>query len=112
MIKNPEIYTPYDLEKILGVRPRSAVCSYSGASGIAWRVNELLGLNKDEWLTKNHPVILLIQEEVSNQYKNGRITAFSDLEVISLTKKFAPEIVKKTRWDPILEQKGLEIKVT
>jgi len=94
LIKNPEIYLPYDFDKILGKPPKSAVGSYSGASGIAWRVNDLLRLNKEDWLSKNHPGIFLIKEEVANQYAEGRITAFSGAEIENLIRRFLPE-----RWE-------------
>jgi isopropylmalate/homocitrate/citramalate synthase len=90
MIKNPEIYTSYDLGEILGRPPRSVVGQYSGTSGIAWKVNELLGLEKDNWLSKNHPAILLILEAVGNQYDGGRVTAFSDREIMEMIKTFLP----------------------
>jgi len=48
LIKNPEIYTSYDFGKILGSSLKSAVGIYSGASGIAWRVNDLLGLKREK----------------------------------------------------------------
>ncbi|MDP7442780.1 MAG: hypothetical protein QGI87_00285, partial [Candidatus Bathyarchaeota archaeon] len=38
MIKNPEIYTSYNMGEILGLPPKSVVGRYSGASGIAWKV--------------------------------------------------------------------------
>lgn len=102
MIKNPEIYTSYDFEKVLGRQPRSAVGVYSGASGITWRVNDLLRLKREEWLSKDHPGIFLIKEAVENQYAEGRIAAFSDIEVERLIKKFLPEHWKKanSRSDP------------
>jgi len=95
MIKNLEIYTPFDFNLILGTPPVSAIGSYSGASGIAWRVSDILGLNKKEALSKDHPGILLIKEEVDRQYSEGRVAAFSDLEIERLIEKHLPNYWKK-----------------
>ena len=97
MIKNPEVYASYDLARILGKTPKSAVGSYSGASGIAWRVNDLLHLRREEWLSKDHPGIGLIREEVKKQYAEGRITTFSDLEIVRLIARFLPEYWEKAK---------------
>jgi len=97
MIKNPEIYTPFDFSIILGVPPKSAIGTYSGASGIAWRVSDLLGLKKEEALRKDHPGILMIKEEVDKQYSEGRIAAFSDLEIKRLIQKHLPSYWKNSQ---------------
>ncbi|MDP6458333.1 MAG: 2-isopropylmalate synthase [Candidatus Bathyarchaeota archaeon] len=90
MIKNPEIYTSYNMGEILGLPPKSVVGRYSGASGIAWKVNELLNIEKKNWYGKKHPAILLILETTGNQYNEGRVTAFSDREILELINKFLP----------------------
>lgn len=97
MIKNPEIYTPFDFSLILGTPPKSAVGIYSGASGIAWRVSDILGLNNEKELPKDHPGILLIKEEVDRQYSEGRVAAFSDLEIERLIKKHLPKYWKNSQ---------------
>jgi isopropylmalate/homocitrate/citramalate synthase len=91
MVKNPEIYTPYDFESILGRAPKSVVGQYSGTSGIAWKVNDLLNLERGEWLRKDNPGVILILEEVTNQYNSGRVTAFSDREIERMMERYLPE---------------------
>ena len=91
MVKNPEIYTPYDFESILGRAPKSVIGQYSGTSGIAWKVNDLLNLERDEWLRKDNPGVILILEEVTNQYNSGRVTAFSDREIERMMERYLPE---------------------
>ncbi|MGQ9552172.1 MAG: 2-isopropylmalate synthase [Candidatus Bathycorpusculaceae bacterium] len=95
MVKNPEIYTSFDYSKVLGRKLRSAVGSYSGASGIAWRVSDLLHLKREEWLTKDDPGILRIKEEVDRQFAEGRIADFSDIELAGLIKQFLPEYLEE-----------------
>jgi len=91
MVKKPEIYTPYDFESILGRAPKSVIGQYSGTSGIAWKVNDLLNLERDEWLRKDNPGVILILEEVTNQYNSGRVTAFSDREIERMMERYLPE---------------------
>lgn len=91
LLKNPMIYTPYDFELILGKRPTSCVGQYSGTSGISWKVNEILGLSKENWISKDDAGVILIFEAVSNQYENGRVTAFSNSEIKRMIQEFLPK---------------------
>jgi isopropylmalate/homocitrate/citramalate synthase len=94
MIKNPEIYTSYDFKKILGTAPRSVVGRYSGTSGIAWKVNELLGLEREQWISKDDPRIHVIYEYISNLYGKGRVTAMSDSEMRKLSYTHFPDLIE------------------
>ena len=93
LVKNPEIYTPYDFKKVIGRAPRSIVSQYSGSSGISWRINDLLDLSEGEMVDKNHQGVLRILKDVSQQYAEGRVTAFSDAELMKLTNKYMSEVV-------------------
>jgi len=93
-VKNMKIYTAFDFEKILGRSPKSVIGQYSGTSGIAWKVNELFGLDREDWLKKDNPGVILLFEAISNQYENGRVTAFSDSEIERMIQKFFPEYMK------------------
>jgi hypothetical protein len=46
-------------------------------------------------LNKEHPGIMLIHEDVSNQYSMGRITAFSDVEIERLVERYLPKYWEK-----------------
>ena len=94
LVKNMKIYTAFDFEKILGRSPKSVIGQYSGTSGIAWKVNELFGLDREDWLKKDNPGVILLFEAISNQYENGRVTAFSDSEIERMIQKFFPEYMK------------------
>jgi len=95
MVKNPEIYASYDYLKFLGTKPGSVVGRYSGASGVAWKINDLLGLRREEWISKRDPRILVILEQVSNLYEDGRVTAISDKEMRDLAQQYFPTLMKK-----------------
>ena len=91
LVKNPKIYTAFDFETILGKVPKSVIGQYSGTSGISWKVNDLLGLEREYWVRKDNPGVMLIFEAVSNQYENGRVTAFSDAEIERMIQEFLPD---------------------
>jgi hypothetical protein len=69
---------------------------YSGASGIAWKINELFKLTKNNWISKNDPRILLLNEHISNLYESGRVTAISDKEMYNFARTFIPELKPRT----------------
>ena len=93
LVKNPEIYTPYDFGTVIGRVLRSVVSQYSGSSGIAWRINDLLHLGSASMVDKNHKGVHKVLQEVTQQYAEGRVTAFSDIEIMKLTNKHMPEVV-------------------
>lgn len=94
MVKNPEIYAPYDYLKFLGTPPSSVVGRYSGASGVAWKINDLLGLRRADWISKKDPRIIIILEQISNLYENGRVTAISDKEMREFTQQYFPTLME------------------
>lgn len=94
MVKNPEIYASFDFEKSLGTPMNIIVGRYSGASGIAWKINKLLGLKRHEWIHKNDPRVLIINEYILDLYEAGRVTAMSDKEMIALVRTHFPELIK------------------
>lgn len=106
MIKNPEIYMPYDSGRILRKPPRTVIGSYSGAAGVAWWVNDYLSLKDDERLHKDHPVIQKITEAVSREYSKGRVTSFSDYEMKKLLKELplSSLFLLPERWKKLTEQ--------
>ncbi len=92
LIKNPEIYTIFDTEKLLK-RPISIlVTDKSGTAGIALWINTYLNLPEDKKVDKRHPGVLKIHHEIMKQYEEGRVTAFSDQEMLHLTRKHLPEL--------------------
>lgn len=95
LIKDEEIYNIFDTTKILGRPPGAAVTDKSGHAGIALWYNNYLKLTGDQRIPKDHPGIKKIHEEVMRQYEEGRVTAFSDEEMIELGKKYLPEYFKE-----------------
>jgi len=92
LLKNIEVYLPFDVKNVLGREPRVFINDRSGKAGIALWVNHFFGLKGDERINKDHPGVAKIYEEVMHQYEEGRVTAFSDEELLGLVKRFLPEI--------------------
>jgi isopropylmalate/homocitrate/citramalate synthase len=90
MIKNPEIYASYDLKAVIGTPNRAAINQYSGSSGAAWKINELYKLTGDDAVRKDDPRLFAMVEEINKEYNEGRVTSFSDAEILKLTQKHLP----------------------
>ena len=89
------MYLPFNTEELLDIPPKVMVSEHSGVAGIAFWVNSFFRLKDDEKITKDEPTLELIQNEVIKQYQEGRVTAMLDEEVITLVKKYLPDICKK-----------------
>jgi isopropylmalate/homocitrate/citramalate synthase len=96
IVKNPEIYMSYDITKMLGTPNRVVINHCSGSSGVAWKANELLKIPKEKWVKKDNPEILRLVEEINHEYEKGRVTSFSDTEVLKLLQHYIPYLRLKT----------------
>ncbi|MGQ9610681.1 MAG: PDC sensor domain-containing protein [bacterium] len=92
VLKDPEIYSVFNTEKILN-RPLDIIISHkSGLASIAYWVNRTLGLKGKDMIDKRHPGIVRINEWVEEQYeKKGRITSISSEEMLLQARKFLPD---------------------
>jgi len=91
IMKNPEVYSIFDTEKLLN-RPIDVIIGHkSGLASIAYWVNRRLGLEGDSAIDKRHPGIVRINEWVEAQYEKGRITSISSEELLLQAKKFLPD---------------------
>ncbi|HPD13987.1 MAG TPA: 2-isopropylmalate synthase [Planctomycetota bacterium] len=88
--KNPEIYTIFDTERILGVPPTIAITDKSGVAGIAaWVDFELR--DRGVHISKDHPGVIAIKDAVDAQFAGCRLTAMSREELLALARKHLPE---------------------
>lgn len=107
VLKDPEVYTIFDTEKILN-RPVEVIIGHkSGLASIAYWVNRTLGLEGDEKIDKRHPGIVRINEWVERQYENGRNTTISPEELLLQARKFLPDYFQSDL--DKLKQKAKEI---
>jgi isopropylmalate/homocitrate/citramalate synthase len=94
MMKDPEIYNIFDTEALLNRPVGVKINDKSGAAGVAFWVNQALGLAGDECLDKRHPAIMNIAAWVDTQYRQGRTTAIASEEMLELIHEHLPERVK------------------
>jgi citrate (Re)-synthase len=90
LMKDPEIYNIFDTERLLNRPVGVKINDKSGAAGVAYWVNQYLGLAGDEQLDKRHPAIMNIAAWVDAQYHHGRTTAIASEEMIELIREHLP----------------------
>ena len=88
--QDERIYNIFDTAKFLNRPPRVAINDRSGVDGIALWVNDYLGLEGDDRLSKTK--VGRIARWVRDQYeKQGRITSISEEELLEVCKQHLPE---------------------
>lgn len=92
VIKNEEIYNIFDTRKILGRPLGITITDKSGTAGIAYWINQHVGLTGKNMLDKKHPGIMNIYNWVMKQYDEGRTTSISREEMGMQARKFMPEL--------------------
>ena len=93
VLKNPEIYTIFNTEKILKIPIGIGITDKSGVAGIALWINSYFSLPENKKVDKHHPGVLQIHKWVTEEYEaRKRIAAVSDLELEYQTKKYIPEL--------------------
>lgn len=92
ILKNQEIYTPFDTNRILNRPIAINITDKSGLAGITHWINSHFALVGKERLEKTHPAIGKINKWIIKQYDEGRVTAISDNEMEHLVRRFIPEI--------------------
>ena len=92
VIKNEEIYNIFDTKKLLNRPIKVTITDKSGVAGVAYWVNQRLGLTGDKKIDKRHPSLLKIHSWIEKQYHEGRTTSISDDEMEKLCRKYLPEL--------------------
>lgn len=92
LIKNEEIYNPFDSKKLLNKPVQIIITDKSGTAGIAYWVNTHFKLEGEKRIDKRHPGIVKIYKKVMEEYEKGRITPISNEEMLSWAKKYLPEL--------------------
>jgi isopropylmalate/homocitrate/citramalate synthase len=100
LMKDPEIYNIFDTERLLNRPVGVKINDKSGAAGVAYWVNQHLGLAGDERLDKKHPAIMSIATWVEMQYRQGRTTAVASEEMIEQIHEHLPEYVGRGALSP------------
>ena len=90
LLKDAEIYTIFDTEKLLN-RPASVqVGKTSGLAGIAYWINQNYHLTGDTQIDKHDPLVLALKGWVDAEYEDGRQTVLSVKELKAKIAELAP----------------------
>ncbi|MCG6537525.1 MAG: histone-lysine N-methyltransferase, partial [Syntrophales bacterium LBB04] len=92
LIKAEEIYNIFDTSKILKRPIMATITDKSGKAGIAYWINNNLGLKGDASVDKRHPGVSKIEKWVLEQYETGRVTSISNDEMERQVRKYLPEL--------------------
>lgn len=106
VLKNEEIYTSFDTNRILNRPIAINITDKSGLAGIAHWINSHFALVGKERVEKTHPGIAKINKWITRQYEEGRVTYISDEEMERLVRRYIPEMfvsefemIKKKAYD-------------
>jgi isopropylmalate/homocitrate/citramalate synthase len=92
LLKNEEIYSPFDTAKLLN-RPLAVnITDKSGLAGIAHWVNSHFALTGKERVEKTHPGVAKINKWIARQYDEGRVTCMSEDEIEHQVRRYIPQI--------------------
>ena len=89
IMKNSEIYNIFDTEALLDRPPKVSVTNTSGASGVAFWINQYYKKQGKPQVDKNATIVQAVYEWVMKQYDEGRITMISDEELKEQVKLLA-----------------------
>ena len=90
LMKDPEIYTIFDTEKLLNRPATVEVSKTSGAAGIAFWINATYRLPKEKQVGKADPLVMELKAWVDEQYEEGRQTVMSYGEMTKKIQELAP----------------------
>ena len=90
LLKDQEIYSIFDTEKLLNRPATVQISKTSGLAGIAYWINVNYGLNGDRELKKNDPLVIAIKEWTDGLYEDGRQTVMSHGELEQKIAELAP----------------------
>ena len=90
LMKDPEIYTIFDTEKLLNRPATVEVSKTSGAAGIAFWINATYRLPKEQQLGKTDSLVMELKAWVDEQYETGRQTVMSYGEMTEKIQELAP----------------------
>ena len=92
IIKNEEIYNPFDTWKLLKRPIQIIITDKSGTAGISYWINTHFGLEGDKKIDKRHPGVAKIYKKILEEYEKGRVTPISNEEMLAYVKKYVPEL--------------------
>ena len=90
LMKDQEIYTIFDTEKLLNRPATVQIGKASGLAGIAYWINQNYRLTGENKLDKRDPLVVAMKEQIDAQYEDGRQTVLSNKELDQMIAELAP----------------------
>ncbi|MBO5282852.1 MAG: 2-isopropylmalate synthase, partial [Lachnospiraceae bacterium] len=90
LMKDAEIYTIFDTNKLLNRPATVEISKTSGTAGIAYWINQNYRLSGDQALGKTDPLVAELKAWVDEQYEGGRQTVISHKELEEKIAELAP----------------------
>ena len=90
LMKDAEIYTIFDTEKLLNRPATVEISKTSGLAGIAYWINKTFKIPENEQLTKTDSLVITLKEWVDQLYEDGRQTIVSYKEMLEKINELAP----------------------
>lgn len=92
LTKNEEIYSIFDTTRILGRAVPIIITDKSGRAGVAYWINQNMGLEGEKEVSKTNPAVGMIYNRILMAYEKGRNTSFSNKEMMAMVKRYMPEM--------------------
>ena len=90
LLKDQEIYSIFDTERILNRPATVQISKTSGLAGIAYWINVHYGLQGDRQVKKDDPLVVAVKQWTDGLYEDGRQTVMSHGELENKIKELAP----------------------
>ena len=90
LLKDAEIYTIFDTEKLLNRPATVEISKTSGTAGIAYWINKNYRLAPQQEISKNDPLVAQLKAWIDQEYEDGRQTMISAKEMEEKIGLFAP----------------------
>lgn len=99
LLKDQEIYSVFNTEKILNRPAEVIVSKTSGLAGIAYWINGHYRLGDGEKVDKKDPLVIALKAWVDEEYESGRVTSLSVKELEGKISELAGERFGKEKKD-------------
>ena len=90
LLKDAEIYTIFDTEKLLNRPATVEISKTSGTAGIAYWINKNYRLSPEEEIGKHDPLVTALKTWIDTEYEEGRQTMISAKEMEEKIAQLAP----------------------
>jgi isopropylmalate/homocitrate/citramalate synthase len=97
LLKDKEVYTAFNTEKLLNVPIRVTVNQASGAAGLLHWIKSEFKLPDDYPLDKRDPRLTPVLAWVEDQYQGGRVTGITDIELRTVLSTLTPELLSELK---------------